>query len=496
VQAPETHYVRRSDGVSIGYQVFGEGPVDLVCVPGCCSHLDLQWTDPGNARFLRRLGKFARVVCYDKPGTGLSDPIARPPTVEERADDLKHVLEAAGCERPALFGFSEGWATCALLAAAEPARVSSLILYGAFGRVTECPPELSPAECDALNGQNAQVWSALYETTEHWGEGHWGALVAPSAASPAQRQFLAAFERAAVSPGLMHALLDSMQTIDLPDTLAAISAPTLVLHRYDDGVPVAFARLLAARIPGAELVVLPGEDHLFWCGDVDSIVDEIESFMTGARTAREPERAVATILFTDIARSTERAAELGDRRWRDLLERYDSVVRDQVRQFDGRVVKSLGDGALAVFDGPARAVACAEEIRHELGGVGISARFGIHTGECEMIGDDVGGMAVHITARVMGFAKADEILVSSTVADLVVGSNLAFEERGRHTLKGVPGKWRLLAVDHERRKTPRHTPAARPREAVPPSNGSAGPLLRRASQAMRAAVKLDRRPTA
>jgi class 3 adenylate cyclase len=494
VQVPETHYVRRPDGVSIGYQVFGEGPVDLACVPGCCSHLDLQWTDPGNARFLRRLGKFARVVCYDKPGTGLSDPIARPPTVEERADDLNHVLEAAGCERPALFGFSEGWATCARLAAAEPARFSSLILYGAFGRVTERPPELSPAEFDAINSR--KMWRALYEATEHWGEGHWGALVAPSATSPAQRQFLAAFERAAASPGLMHALLDSMQTIDLPETLAAISAPTLVLHRYDDGVPVAFARLLAGRIPGAKLVVLPGGDHLFWCGDVDSIVDEIESFMTGARVAREPERVVATILFTDITHSTERAAELGDRRWRDLLERYESLVRDQVRRFDGRVVKSLGDGALAVFDGPARAVACAEEIRDELGGVGISARCGIHTGECEMIGDDVGGMAVHITARVMDFARADEILVSSTVADLVVGSDLDFQERGRHILKGVPGKWRLLAVDHERRKTPRRTPAPRPRERVPPAHGSGRTLLRRVSQAMRAAGKLDRRPTA
>jgi class 3 adenylate cyclase len=432
--------------------------MDLVCVPGCCSHLDLQWIDPGNARFLRRLGKFARVVCYDKPGTGLSDPIARPPTVEERADDLRHVLEAAGCERPALFGFSEGWATCAFLAAAEPARVRSLILYGTFGALTECPPELSPAEYDAFKVQTERMWRALYETTEHWGEGRWGALLAPSAASPAERQFLAGFERAAVSPGLMHALLDSMQTIDLPDTLAAISAPTLVLHRDGDGVPVAFPPLLAARIPCAKLVVVPGEDHLFWCGDIDPIVDEIESFVTGARTAREPERVVATILFTDIARSTERAAELGDRRWRDLLERYDSVVRDKVRQFDGRVVKSLGDGALAVFDGPARAVACAEQIRPELGAMDISTRFGIHTGECEMIGDDVGGMAVHITARVMGFAKADEILVSSTVADLVVGSNLDFQERGRHTLKGVPGRWRLLAVGDERHKTPRRIP--------------------------------------
>jgi class 3 adenylate cyclase len=453
VQTPETHYVGRPDGVSIAYQVFGEGTIDVVCVPGCCSHLDLQWSDPGSARFLRRLGKFARVVCYDKPGTGLSDPVACPPTIEDRADDLKHVLEAAGCERPALFGFSEGWATSVRLAVAEPGLVSSLILFGAFGQVPECPPELSPAEYEAHNGRAAQTWRALYEAADHWGEGRWAAALAPSTTSPAQRQAWGAFERAAVSPGLMRALLDSMQTIDLSDALSAVSAPTLVLHREHDSVPIEFARVLAARLPGAKLVVLPGEDHLFWCGDVDSVVDEIESFLTGTRMAGGPERALETVLFTDIAGSTERAAELGDRRWRDLLERHDTVVREQVRQFHGRVVKSLGDGALAVFDGPARAVACAEAIRDELAGVDISTRCGIHTGECELIGDDVGGMAVHIAARVLGFAKADEILVSSTVADVVVGSNLYFQERGTHTLKGVPGKWRLLAVGPERVKS-------------------------------------------
>jgi class 3 adenylate cyclase len=470
VRVPETHYVRRSDGVSIAYQVFGEGSVDLVCVPGCCSHLDLQWKDPGHSRFLRRLGTFARVVCYDKPGTGLSDPIQSAPTVEERADDLRYVLDAVGCERPALFGFSEGGATCVRWSAVEPSRVRSLILCGSFahGELTECPPELSPAECEGFNRQLAQLFRELYECIEHWGEGRWAELLAPSAASPAQRRLWGTFERAAASPGMMRALLDSMRSIDVTDSLPAVSVPTLVLHRSDDVVSVANARILAARIPDAKLVLLPGQDHLFWYGDVDSLVEEIESLLTGARTAREPDRVLATVLFTDIAGSTERAAQLGDRRWRDLLERHDTVLRDQVGQFRGRVVKSLGDGALAVFDRPAHAVRCAEAIRHDLGEAGVSVRTGIHTGECEMIGDDLGGLAVHIAARVMGFADADEILVSGTVADLVVGSDLHLQERGTHTLKGVPGQWRMLALGPERRGVQRRSSFSAPQEAMSP----------------------------
>jgi class 3 adenylate cyclase len=401
----------------------------------------------------------------------------------------------AGVEHPALFGFSEGWATSVHVAVTEPDAVGSLILCGTFGWVPECLPDLSRAECEAMNAQGARNWEALYEATEHWGEGRWAAALAPGTVGPDRLKSWGAFERAAVSPGLMRALLDSMQTIELSDSLATVSVPTLVLHRDEDGAPVGFARLVAARIPSAKLVVLPGQDHLFWCGDVDSIVDEIESFLTGTRAASEPERVLATVVFTDIPGSTELAAELGDRRWRDLLERHNGIVRDQVRQFHGRLVKSLGDGALAVFDGPARAVGCAEAIRSELGTLGMSARCGIHTGECETISDDLGGMAVHIAARVLGFARPGEILVSSTVADLVVGSNLYFEKRGTHTLKGVPGKWRLLAVGHERRKKPRPAEPSIPQETAPRSSGPTPSLLRRVPRAVRATVKPPHRPS-
>jgi class 3 adenylate cyclase len=495
VQPPETRYAARPDGVNIAYQVVGDGPVDVVYAPGFISHLDLQWTDPGFSRFLERLASFARLITFDKPGTGVSDPVDHLPTLEERVEDIRIVMDAAGSEQAHVMGFSESGATCILFAASDPGRVRSLILYGSFPRggvPGERPPELDEAEYASWCKRGAEVNAGIDELIDHWGEGRIVDLFAPSAANRLQRRFWATFERAAASPRMAHAVLESARMVDVVEFMPLVRVPTLILHRVDDFIPVMSSRFMAARIPGARLVELPGADHAFWFGDFDQIVDEIETFVTGARAPVKVERSLATVLFTDIVRSTERAAELGDRRWRDLLERHDAVTREQVSAFGGRVVKSLGDGALAVFDGPARAIRCAESMRDELRGVDVSARFGIHTGECELIGDDVGGMAVHIAARVMSQADADEILVSSTVADLVVGSDLYFEERGTHELKGVPGQWRLLAAGPDRRALPRGADLAGGESAMRPSDRLAVSLAQRMPRAMRAVARMTR----
>jgi class 3 adenylate cyclase len=493
MQAPETRYVRRPDGVSIAYQVFGEGPIDLVCAPGLVTHLDLQWTDPGYTRFLRRLGSFARVICFDKPGTGLSDPVAYLPTLEERGDDLGRVLDAVGSERPALFGFSESGPTCVVFTAARPERVRCLILLGSFptaAPLAERPPELSPAEFEALNRQIAEGYRVTDKLIEHWGEGRLVDVFGPSVASPVQRRVWGTFERAAASPGLVRALIDATRSIDVTDVLPTVSVPTLVLHRIDDVVPVQGGRLLASRIPGAKLVELPGQDHGFWFGDFDPIIDEIELFLTGTRTAREPERALATVLFTDIVGSTERAAELGDRRWADLLESHHGIVRRQLEIFRGEEVDTAGDSFLATFDGPARAIRCAQAIRDEIRKLGMEIRAGLHTGECELANGDVRGIAVHIGARVAALAGPGEILASSTVADLVAGSGLSFAERGTHRLKGVPGQWRIVALPHEGHAAP---PVVDTATRMRPSDRLVVKLARRMPRSMRTAARLARR---
>ncbi len=495
IDVPDTRYAVRPDGVSIAYQVIGEGPVDLICVPGFISHLDLQWTDPGYTRFLARLSSFARVIVFDKPGTGVSDPIDHVPTLEERVQDLRIVLDAAGVAQAIVMGFSESGPTCVLFAASDPSRVRSLILYGSFaaGSVSEeRPPELSETEFEQVRRSEAIVLRELDDLVARWGEGRVVDLFAPSAANRLQRRFWATFERAAASPRMVRALLQAGRAVDVTNILPAVSVPTLLLHRVDDFIPIHGTRVMAARIPGARFVELPGRDHAFWFGDFGPIVDEIEAFITGLRAPAQVERALAAVLFTDIVRSTARAAELGDRRWRDLLERHDTVVRDQVASFRGRVVKSLGDGMMATFDGPAQAVRCAVSIREALSQVGVQVRSGIHTGECELIGEDLGGMAVHIAARVMGFAGACEIAVTSTVKDLVVGSELRFSEHGVHSLKGVPGQWRILTVGSksEVAEAPMELPG--PGETMRPSDRLAVALAQRMPRAVRAMARMTR----
>jgi pimeloyl-ACP methyl ester carboxylesterase len=437
----ETRYAD-SDGVSIAYQVHGNGPVDLVLVPGFVSQVELLWEEPGVARFLRRLTAFSRLLVFDKRGQGLSDRPGRPPTLEESMDDLKAVIDAAGFERPALLGISEGGPMSTLYAATHPDRLSGLILFGTFARMLEAPDFPSGTTEAAL---------------DRWGEvvqRDWGKAVALNVWAPSRvgdREFerwWARLLRQGTSPAGAIALMDLYREMDVRSILPAIDVPTLVMHRAGDRmVSAAQGRYLAEAIPGARYVELPGEDHLPFAGELDPILEEVEEFLLGTRGGAESERALATILFTDIVGSTERAAELGDRGWRALLERHDAAVRHQLALHRGREVKTMGDGFLATFDGPARAIRCARAVREEVAGLGIEVRAGIHTGEVELIGDDVGGMAVNIGARIGAIAAAGEVLVSSTVRELVVGSGLEFVDRGTKTLKGAPGEWRLFAID-------------------------------------------------
>lgn len=483
MQQPETRYAVRDDGVSIAYQVWGSGPVDLLYAPGFISHLDLLWADPGYERFFTRLGSVARMITYDKPGTGCSDPIPHVPSLEERMEDIRFVLDAAGSERAVVMGFSEGGPACALFAASAPERVASLILYGSFA----CGPEnAGPVQRERWDANKG----TLDDMMDNWGSGGTIDFFAPGASGRFQRRAAGVFERAAASPGMMRALIEVVEHLDVRDVLPSVRVPTLVLHRGGDGaIPIEAGREFAELIPGARFVELPGSDHAFWLGDQGSVVEEIERFVTGGHAAPPVERTLATLLFTDIVDSTRRAAELGDSRWRPLLERHNAIVRDGVSRFDGSVVKLLGDGTLARFDSPAGAVRCGVELCDSLASLDLPIRAGVHTGECEVIGDDVGGMAVHIGARVGAAATAGEVLVSSTVAELVIGSGLCFEERGSHELKGVPGRWRLLAVTEEGRPAPMQAPAA----TLRPSDRVLGRMARSFPGAVRAATRVARR---
>jgi len=436
-----TQYAKSGD-VHIAYQVSGSGPLDLVYVPGFVSHLECDWEHPLPARFFQRLSSFSRLIRFDKRGTGLSDRVGDMPTLEERMDDVRAVMDAVGSERAALLGASEGGPMSALFAATYPERTTALILYGSYARRSWAS--------DHPYGWTEEQWkTALDRLERNWGTPNWGIETwAPSLAKDeGYRHYRANYSRLAASPGAAVAIWRMNKDIDVRHVLPAIRIPTLVLHRTGDRLTrVEQARDLAERIAGAKLVQLAGEDHTPWVGDADSIVTEIEEFLTGARHEAALDRVLATVLFTDIVGSTERAAELGDGRWRDVLDSYYSLARRQLARFRGRELDTAGDGLLAAFDGPARAIRCAAAIRDGVRALSLEVRAAVHTGECELIGEKMAGIAVHIGARVAALASPGEVLVTSTVKDLVAGSGIRFEERGAPALKGVPGEWHLYAA--------------------------------------------------
>ena len=435
---PETKYAKSGD-IHVAYQVLGDGPIDLIYIPGWVSHLDLIWEQPLFASFLRRLATFSRVIVFDKRGTGLSDRVAELPTLEQRMDDVRAVMDAEGSKSATLFGTSEGGIMSMLFSVTYPQRTDSLVLYGTYARAYRAP--------DYPYGDSPETLAASLAYYENmWGQGLSAVVLAPSIASePHQRQWFGRLERQGASPGAVAALQRMEAEHDVRHLLGSIHARTLIIHRtYDIAVSVQAARHLALNIPGAKYVELAGTDHLPFVGDQDSILNEVEEFVTGVRHSPDPDRFLATVMFVDIVRSTDRAAQLGDRQWRALLESFQGVVRNQLAKFRGREINTAGDGFFATFDGPARAIRCAFAIRQDIGALGLELRTGLHTGECEVMGDDLGGIAVHIGARVSSAAAPNEVLVSSTVRDLVAGSGISFSDRGLHSLKGVPGEWRLF----------------------------------------------------
>jgi len=439
---PQTRFTR-SGNVHIAYQVVGDGPLDLVYIPGWVSHVELAWEEPTLASFLERLASFSRLIVFDKRGTGLSDrvPDSQLPTHEERMDDLRAVMDAAGSDRAAIFGFSEGGSLATLFAATYPQRTIALVTFGCFAKriwAPDYPWAPTPEQRERDYEVVARDWGGAMDLAS---------LVPSKAGDEAFTRRLATYLRRAASPGAAVALLRMNTQIDIRAVLPAIRVPTLVLQRVGDlDANVEEGRFLARHIPGARLIELPGVDHLPWVGDQNAVLDEVQEFLTGVRPIADIDRVLATVLFTDIVGSTETAARLGDRAWRVLLEQHHAMVRKELVRFRGREVNTAGDGFLATFDGPARAIRCAFAVRDGARALGLATRAGLHTGEIEQSAADVGGIAVHIGARVAAAASADETLVSSTVKDLVVGSGIAFADRGAHTLKGVPGEWRLYAA--------------------------------------------------
>jgi pimeloyl-ACP methyl ester carboxylesterase len=438
MEAPETRYAKSGD-VNIAYQVVGEGPLDLVLVPGFVSHLENDWDEPRSASFLERLASFCRLIRFDKRGTGLSDRPAGLPDLETRMDDVRAVMDAVESERASLFGYSEGGPMCMLFAATYPERTAALIVYGTYAKRRD-PNEDYPW---------APTWEqrlAYAEEVERaWGDEADLGTMAPNA-DAAMIRWWRARARASASPGAARDLVLMNSEIDVRAVLPTITAPTLVMHRtHDRDSRVEEGRYIADHIPGARFVELPGDDHLPWM-DSDQVLDEIEEFLTGVRRGPDHDRLLVTVLFTDIVGSTERATQLGDRPWRDVLERHNAVVRRQLERFRGREIATAGDGFLAVFDGPGRGVRAAQAIVDSVRALGLEVRAGLHTGEVEVAGSDIRGVAVHLGARVAALAGAGEVLVSSTVRDLVAGSGIEFSDRGVHSLKGVPGEWHLYAA--------------------------------------------------
>ena len=444
MSVPETKFTQSGE-VSIAYQVIGNGPLDLVMVPGFISHVECAWEDPSYSRFLSQLSAFSRLILFDKRGTGLSDRIGGIPTLEERMDDVRAVMDAADSQQAALFGVSEGGPMSILFAATYPDRASALVLYSSIAKGAWAPDY--PWGRD-LKSEKAKAW--LEGWRKEWGGPYGIESRAPSMAKDeAFRQWFAKYMRLSASPSAVIKVFEMNQAIDVRDILPAVRVPTLVLHRTDDRViSVEEGRYVAEHIPKAEIVELSGNDHLWWVGDSDAIINEVQKFLTGEQPSPiEVDRVLATVLFTDIVDSTRRTAETGDGRWKDVLASHNAIVRSEISRFRGRAVRSTGDGVLAVFDGPGRAIRCGFSIGHELSRLGIEVRAGLHTGEIDLMGEDVGGIAVNIAARVLAEAGANEVWVSRTVKDLVVGSGFNFAERGNYDLKGVPGEWDLFSVE-------------------------------------------------
>jgi pimeloyl-ACP methyl ester carboxylesterase len=433
---PETRYALSGD-MNIAYQTMGDGPIDIVLVPGIVSHVEFLHEMPGYTAFLRRLSSFGRLVTFDKRGQGLSDRISGAPSLEQRMDDVRALMDAVGSQRAVLFGFSEGCPMSILFAATYPERVSHLVLDGVFARAADRMPE--------------DVWQArLEQVMKTWGTGEMMKNVIRSQATNtnAVPQF-AKFERLACSPGAFKTLVSLNRQIDVTSILPTLQVPTLVLHRQTDAqVAAALGRKMAADIPGAKYVEYPDGDHAFWTGDTEALLGDIEEFVTGHResSSSELERVLATVLFTDIVDSTRSAAAMGDQSWRRMLDGHDQLAQQMVEKHRGILVKSTGDGILATFDGPGRAVRCALALGAASQQIGLPLRAGLHTGEIELRGRDIGGIAVHAAARVMAQSQSSEVLVSRVVTDLVAGAGLKFSERGSHELKGLPGRWDLFAA--------------------------------------------------
>jgi class 3 adenylate cyclase len=437
---PRTRYAHSGDA-SIAYQVIGpterasaqHRPIDLVVVNGPASHLELMWEEPSTARSFERLASFSRLILHDRRGTGLSDPVTSPPTLEQQMDDLCAVLDDIGVERTALWGASD-LGMCAMFAATYPERVTALVLSG-----------VAPDGSDSLTeGRREEVLDAI---ENRWGEGTLVSMYAPSqVGNRAFEEWWGRMQRSAVSPGMARQLIEMAKQTDLRAVLPTIQAPTLVTHQTDDMyIPVQRGREVATLIPDARFIEYPGQDQYGWIEA--SGIDDVEEFLTGRRPVGTIDRVLATVLFTDIVGSTEHASRLGDGRWRTLLGEHNVAVRSELQRWRGQEVKTIGDGFLATFDGPARAVRCAAEIIETTAALGLKIRTGLHTGECELVGNDVAGIAVHIGARVLEQAEPGEVLASSTVKDLVVGSGLRFADRGVHALRGVPDPWRLYALE-------------------------------------------------
>ena len=433
----------RAGDLHIAYQVVGDGPFDLVFLPDWVNHIEAQWDEPRQESFLNGLASFSRLILFNPRGMGASDPVHETPNVEQWMDDLLAVLDAVAAERPALFGVGVGGVTSILFAATYPERVRALALYNSTARgsrASDNPFGITPRFLDELTRG----------LEEHWGDGSYVSFLAPEDAHDERlRRSLGRMQRLAASPGTAMAVMKIMLAIDVRHALPAIQAPTLVVHRT--GAPVftiEHGRYLAEHIEGAIFKELPGEGHIYWASGVaQALLDEVEEFLTGSRSAGPPDRVLATVLFTDIVDSTATASQLGDRRWKQQIREHDAIVRRELGRHRGREIHTTGDGFLATFDGPARAIRCAVAIRDAILEEGLHIRAGLHTGEIELQGDDVAGIAVHIGARVSALAGAGEILVSRTVVDLVAGSSLEFADKGTHVLKGVPGEWQLYGVE-------------------------------------------------